>query len=490
MRISKPLINSVLLFTIPSVIAYPQSEIPAIDIHTETVSSEIESTDSHEQKDQFFSYDDFLDLLEELEEGELEKRCGPEDLERINHFLAVLAKHGILPNEINEECVLENDIQELLYSTPSSYEYTYSLYQDDEYVIVPAIFHGQGEVVLCKGWVKKKWEQTKKFVKKHKKAIIIGAAVVVAATVVICVVIASSASAAAVAGAAGAAGASSSQSSKNEEADSTSQPESPTLKTVLDEHISSFKEIIVEDALIQPENVNDPSFGEKARDLGAFLAHETLDGISQIASVVPQLAEEIKGFGEMALPNSMKMPNDGHASPIEKYENLMAAGHQKIDQVFSTDQADRYTPEAKANSPTKDFTIGMVPPPGSLGCGSAAMDTGRIAATQATNIRGWSVGEPIQNRTVFGTIPKWSTVRRRYWKNRAEWAKSNPHNYGNNIPRMEKGLAPQRLNYETGKMESMELHHNPAQKDGGLFDFVEVWPDEHAVLDQNRYIGR
>ncbi len=50
---------------------------------------------------------------------------------------------------------------------------------------------------------------------------------------------------------------------------------------------------------------------------------------------------------------------------------------------------------------------------------------------------------------------------------------------------MEKGLAPQRAS-STGKIESRELHHDPAQRDGGLFDFVEVWPDEHAKLDPKR----
>ena len=35
----------------------------------------------------------------------------------------------------------------------------------------------------------------------------------------------------------------------------------------------------------------------------------------------------------------------------------------------------------------------------------------------------------------------------------------------------------------------MELHHNPPKKDGGLFDFIEVWPDEHAAMDSNRHVG-
>src|ERR1700691_3489370 len=57
-----------------------------------------------------------------LEEGELEKRCTTEELWKINHFIALLAKKGVLPSEINEECILGNDIQELLYGD-DIYEY-------------------------------------------------------------------------------------------------------------------------------------------------------------------------------------------------------------------------------------------------------------------------------------------------------------------------------------------------------------------------------
>ena len=93
--------------------------------------------------------------------------------------------------------------------------------------------------------------------------------------------------------------------------------------------------------------------------------------------------------------------------------------------------------------------------------------------TAVSSIRGWKVGQPINNKTWWGGVPKWSTVRGRYWKNQAEWAKSNPdHGYGNNIPRMEKGLAPLELNKKTGLYEAVELHHIPPQREGGLFDFI------------------
>jgi hypothetical protein len=83
-------------------------------------------------------------------------------------------------------------------------------------------------------------------------------------------------------------------------------------------------------------------------------------------------------------------------------------------------------------------------------------------------------------------------VRSRHWKNQAELAKSDPgHKYRvEDIPRMERGLAPQQFNPKTGQMEAMELHHIPPKREGGLFDFIEVWPEEHSKLDPNRYLRR
>jgi hypothetical protein len=100
---------------------------------------------------------------------------------------------------------------------------------------------------------------------------------------------------------------------------------------------------------------------------------------------------------------------------------------------------------------------------------------------------GWKVGDPITNLTRKGNVPKWSTVRQRFWKNEAL---NNPSKYTpSNLGRMRKGLAPQRINPKTGKIESMELHHTPPMRDGGLFDFKKVWPDEHEIIDSFRHTG-
>lgn len=101
--------------------------------------------------------------------------------------------------------------------------------------------------------------------------------------------------------------------------------------------------------------------------------------------------------------------------------------------------------------------------------------------------RGWRAGDPITNLTAHGEVPAWSTVRARFWKNEAF---NNSSTYSaENLARMQRGLAPQRVNPLTGAVESMELHHRPPRREGGLFDVTPVWPSEHAAIDPFRHVG-
>lgn len=119
--------------------------------------------------------------------------------------------------------------------------------------------------------------------------------------------------------------------------------------------------------------------------------------------------------------------------------------------------------------------------------GDDVLDT----AGQVTKPKGWQVGDPIDNLTKAGNEPAWSTSRQRYWKNEAL---NNPSNYSpENLERMKKGLAPQRVNPETGLLESKELHHIDPRRNGGANTYdnlQQVWPDEHAAIDSYRHTGR
>ncbi len=113
---------------------------------------------------------------------------------------------------------------------------------------------------------------------------------------------------------------------------------------------------------------------------------------------------------------------------------------------------------------------------------------GAAAAKTVEHARGWKAGESIRNLTARGDTPAWSTVRQRIWKNEARSASSEGYN-ASNLARMRRGLAPQRINPRTGSLESMELHHMPTRRQGGLFDVQKLWPDDHALVDPFRRTG-
>jgi len=73
-------------------------------------------------------------------------------------------------------------------------------------------------------------------------------------------------------------------------------------------------------------------------------------------------------------------------------------------------------------------------------------------------------------------------------------AGANLENYSQaDVQNMSKGKAPQQIDPKTGKMESMELHHEQAVRDGGTHtreNLEKVWPNEHADVDPHRHMKR
>ncbi len=113
-----------------------------------------------------------------------------------------------------------------------------------------------------------------------------------------------------------------------------------------------------------------------------------------------------------------------------------------------------------------------------------------FSPTPSTSTKGWRVGQPINNLTSKGGVPSWDSVRQRYWKNRAYYAKEGEFSQAN-LTRMKDGKAPQVRNPVTGELESMELEHFPVpQRDGGLYDVIEVTPEQHDIIDPHRNTGR
>jgi tetratricopeptide (TPR) repeat protein len=347
---------SVLLATTPSILVYPQYTPITVQIQRGS------DQEQRSEKDYILSYDDMLRLLDEIESGELENKCTPEELERVKHFVAFLAKEGVLPDNSEESLSLDDDIEKLLNGVDNIYEDAVSFVTPGEYqyMIVPAVLNGHGEIVLCKSWLKKRWEDVKEFAKKHKKALIIGAAVVVAAAVVV-VAVAASASAvvgAAATGAAGAAGAARSSDSdkKEQKEESSSAPlvpsdipaqEAPMLKSAIDDQISSFKANIMQNQFFEPTNPAEQqglSWEENGRALGSLFAHDSFNNLQHQIPYHPWLAQEIHDI------------NEKYTFPIPGGNN--EAGHPEIDRKFSTDYTSLYSnPDQQVDFNTLSYQV-------------------------------------------------------------------------------------------------------------------------------------
>ena len=286
----------------------------------------------------------------------------------------------------------------------------------DNTKLMPAVLYGfeRPNIVHC-GFISKKWKQTKKFVKKHKKEVIIAAVVVVAAVVIIATQ--GAGTPAAVAGVSGVTGATNSKNDNKDKDDDKPKPRQPAtpinkagevhvydhdsdydhshypshcdiseeptttritpqlepapdrttlLKETLERQNATIKAELSQEPVIAAasEDLNipqqeQPSFlanaFDKAREVGAIIAHEVYDGVTEQLSIVPGVV----GYASEKI--------GGDYSPFEKdpreaFEESVAAGHEKIDEVFATNQAELYSPEAK--EARDKLATGMLPPPG------------------------------------------------------------------------------------------------------------------------------
>lgn len=297
------------------------------------------------------TYDEIIQMLDDLESGELEKRYSPEQLERVNEYLATLAREGILPNEFDEEADLEEDSYDLLYGEDSGFQLARYLESSSEYMIVPAVLNGYSgyNIVQC-GKISKAWKKTKKFCKKHKKAIIIGAVFFIAAgAVTVAMGIATSASVASAAStAAGAAGAASgSGSSKSESSGSssstsnssqTSSNTAPTFQRAMEDQFVSFKEHLAGENFFQPSGAGqDLSIEETGRVAGSLFAHDSFNYFNNQIPNYPQLSEELRSISS----------HPDFSLPPGASDNPLGFGHDEIDSRFASNCGPMFSDPSK-----------------------------------------------------------------------------------------------------------------------------------------------
>lgn len=201
-------------------------------------------------------------------------------------------------------------------------------------MIQPAVFReGLPKAILCRSWIKKKWDQTRKFVKEHKKEIIIGAVVVVVVAVVTISAVAICSSAAAVA-ATGSLDTESSPLHHQSSSEAQKLPNDSSLAASLQEQISNFKETIAPEqlrAILDPSTI---SIEENGRILGSLFTHKTIDTLTIQAAKNPSLSFELQNLENHWLNPTPTWAYNGPSSP-----------HASADLAFSTN----YSPTCSGN---------------------------------------------------------------------------------------------------------------------------------------------
>ncbi len=370
--------------------------IPTIALPAEQLllcSRMIEDLLPQEQATQsLLNYDDILAVIEAVEGDDLDGRCTSEQIEQVGYLLSILARNGTVPENFLDYVELEQDIHTVLYDTQS-----FQTLSREAYSIEPAILYMQSDAMLCKNWVRKQSQSLKKFVKKHKTAILIGAAVVVGVTVAVVAIVAvagttAASSAAAAVGAAASRLAAGTDVKPSSPSISPRPPESPItqgapietlqsieevlsmpeplpLTRIIQDETAPIREALTQAALMEPSIVSNElgrkSLAEQARELGSHMAHKVLDEIAELGSIAPHLLAEISDIGARFVPVGMSLTTiDGEPiGPVGNYNDTVLSLHEVIDGVFSTDQAEFYTPESKANDKSIDFAVGVLPPP-------------------------------------------------------------------------------------------------------------------------------
>ncbi len=173
--------------------------------------------------------------------------------------------------------------------------------------------------------------------------------------------------------------------------------------------------------------------------------------------------------------------------------------------------AERAETDAFLSNFKQEFITGWIPPPG-FGKLPIGKLKGRIPITQPSSIRSWRVGEDVKNLTSGGQVPTWSTIRRRHRKNTAqrfldgEIQNSKVYKFNErNVSRMKKGLAPQRFNKETIKMDIAkyaDYFHDGYVNDishignnisfsleSSVIENLDEIADKHLLSDSNSFKG-
>ncbi len=257
-------------------------------------------------------YDDVVRLLNLIESDAFEEVCSLEDVERINQLLSFLALEGA---DEEQKPYVQASVAALL---PQKMDVQGSFADKVELALC---VESCRDIVLCKSWFKKQWDQTRKFVKEHKKEIIIGVVIVVVVIVVVvaAVAISSSAAGGVAAGGGALAGALDAGSS-----DPKIEPiHREFFPSALEKEIEAFKKDVAQEQLAMSD-FSSIAVEENGRITGSLFAHKAVDRLAVQAQENPLLYDEMQNYHSFG-----QYPTPGWTNGVD------SCPHSLVDRAFS-----------------------------------------------------------------------------------------------------------------------------------------------------------
>lgn len=345
MRKRKLFNHFVALTLIPSLPVYSQNSISQIEIR-------VAHTDPQNKWILPSTYDQVMQMLVDLESGVLESSYSVIELEKLNNYLANLAKAGMLPGQAERNMLLEESIYDLMYGEDNLFELT--LDNISENIISFAILQdGLNEYFLQHAKSTKAWRKTKEFAKKYKKELIVGAAITLAVVSIVVIAIASASSERTQTNEESMADAENTSSESDKPSESSSYAsnisESPShFHSVIEEEITDVKKYLVEEGFVQTSDtgVHFP-LEETGRVIGSAFAHNSLNHIQGLLAH-PEISEEIQ---DLALQYNILLCPDAT-------NNTGAVNHHEIDKRFSSNGAPLFSnPKQETNFDSLAYQI-------------------------------------------------------------------------------------------------------------------------------------
>lgn len=175
--------------------------------------------------------------------------------------------------------------------------------------------HGY-DITLCKGWLSKKCEKIKRFLRRNKKKVIAGSAATIATTAAVATI---------------------AKAVKNKASKKKKKQDQQKANILLKEKLQHFKELLN----ANNEKQSDKVYKEKARYFGSSLAHDLFSELVEMIAIAPEVYEELKDLLKPHISDE-KRQEQIDLSSKDSTENFLKKGHKIIDKAFTTNLANNY----------------------------------------------------------------------------------------------------------------------------------------------------